>query len=86
LHRNKDPLKEKNMNKKNALVELTPEQTSPNLARPEDFVIVEDDLPFHGQCGSSQREYSKLLQHAESFSTEPEEHPDVNHAKKPLTP
>jgi hypothetical protein len=71
---------------KNARVELSPAQSNPSLARPEDFVVVEDDLPGHGQCGNNQREYRKLLAVNASNSTDAEEHPNVNTAKKPHTP
>jgi 16S rRNA G966 N2-methylase RsmD len=77
---------------KNTLVELTPEQTNPYLARPDQFEVVEADPPFHGQCGENQREYQKLLKHGEAaanasnFADDAEVHPNVNTAKKPHTP
>jgi hypothetical protein len=78
------------LKEKNTLVELTPEQTNPYLARSEQFEVIEA-LPFHGQCGENQREYRKLLKHGEvaanalSFVSDAEVHPNVNTAKKPHT-
>jgi len=52
---------------KNEKVELTRNQESPGLAKPEDFTVIESHdanlggLPFHGQCGDSTREYNGLL-------------------------
>ncbi|HZR57036.1 MAG TPA: hypothetical protein VFA74_09210 [Terriglobales bacterium] len=42
---------------------MSAEQLSPGLARPEDFQVNEE-LPFHGQCGSSAKEYKSLLSHS----------------------
>jgi hypothetical protein len=52
------------LKEKNTLVELTPQQTNPYLARPEQFEVIEA-LPFHGQCGENQREYQKMLKQGE---------------------
>jgi hypothetical protein len=63
-------------------VELTPEQTNPYLARPDQFEVIEA-LPFHGQCGENQREYQKLLKQGEAaanasnFADDAEVHPNV---------
>src|SRR5579859_4150128 len=48
-------------NQKNELVTQTPEQRSPGLARPEDFVIENEQLAHGGQCGETKREYNALL-------------------------
>jgi|HubBroStandDraft_6_1064221.scaffolds.fasta_scaffold419373_2 hypothetical protein len=80
------------LKEENTLVELTPEQTNPYLARPDQFEVIEADLPFHGQCGQNQREYQKLLKRGEvaanasNFANDAEVHPNVDTAKKPHTP
>jgi hypothetical protein len=45
-------------------IELTPEQTDPGKARPEDFhVSIENNaaVPGHGQRGDSAQEFNRLL-------------------------
>lgn len=80
------------LKEKNTLVEPTPEQNNPYLADPRDFVVVEDGVPFHGDCGDDKAQYRRLLQqekaaaNASNFTEEGEEHPDVNRATKPRTP
>jgi hypothetical protein len=77
---------------KNSVVDQTEEQANCYLADPRDFVIEEEGVPFHGQCGDNQREYQKLLKggevaaNASNFTENGEEHPNVNRAKKPRTP
>ena len=79
------------LKEKNTLVELTPEQSNPYLARPDHFEVTEADLPFHGQCGKNQREYQKLFKRGEieanasNFANDAEAHPNVDTAKKPHT-
>ena len=78
------------LKEKDTLVKLTPEQSNPYLARPEEFEVIEA-LPFHGQCGENQREYQKLLKQGEvaanaSNFDDAEVHPNVNTAKKQHTP
>ena len=53
---------------KNKRIELTDNQQNPRLAKPEDFTVIEShdanyhgSLPFHGQCGDTEREYDSLL-------------------------
>jgi hypothetical protein len=78
------------LKEKDTLVKLTPEQSNPYLARPEEFEVIEA-LPFHGQCGEDQREYQKLLKRGEvaanasNFADDAEVHPNVNTAEKPHT-
>jgi hypothetical protein len=55
-------------NQKNEKIELSKNQESPRCASPADFEVIEahdpnylGDLPFHGQCGTSLREYKQLL-------------------------
>lgn len=52
---------------KDKLIELTPSQQNPYLARPEQFEVGEPNapanisVPGHGQCGENEREQSRLL-------------------------
>ena len=53
---------------KNKTIELSESQQNPGLAKPEDFRVIEShdanylgSLPFHGQCGDTEREYNSLL-------------------------
>jgi hypothetical protein len=77
---------------KNSVVDQTKEQANPYLADPRDFVVLEEGVPFHGQCGDNQREYQHLLNHGEAaasasnFAEDAEQHPSVDNAKKPHTP
>jgi hypothetical protein len=77
---------------KNSVIYQTKEQANCYLADPRDFVVVEEGVPFHGQCGDSDSQYRRLLSkgevaaNASTFSEEMEEHPDVNSAKRPHTP
>jgi hypothetical protein len=52
-------------NEQDQKIELTPEQTNPYLARPEDFQIGAPaqtiPTPGHGQRGESKREEAQLL-------------------------
>jgi len=78
------------LKERNTVAELTPEQSNPYLARPDQFEVIEA-LPFHGQCGENQREYQKLLKRGEAAAnasnfTDAEVHPNVDTAKKPHTP
>jgi len=77
---------------------MSKNQLSPGLCDPRDFEVIEAgesatiSTPFHGQCGSTDAEYQKLLQQGEvaanasNFSERGEEHPNVNTAGKPRTP
>jgi hypothetical protein len=77
---------------KDELATLSVQQTSPNLCDPRDFVVLEAgesaDLatPFHGQCGSTNAEYERLLRQGElcanasDFADHGEQHPNVNSA------
>jgi len=81
---------------KNALATLSPEQSNPYAAKPQDFQVSGPDefpeLPGHGQCGNNRTEYENLLRESErsasesNFAAEPEVHPDVNDGGKPHTP
>jgi hypothetical protein len=86
------------MNKqKNELVSLSKNQSNPYLCDPRDFVVIEAcevpkmSMPFHNQCGSTTREYRKLLREGEDSANasdrvdETEQHPDVNRAGRPHT-
>jgi hypothetical protein len=52
-------------------IELSEAQQNPYLARPEDFVVgtgvdaAKRQLPGHGQCGDTLREYNHLLKQRE---------------------
>jgi hypothetical protein len=49
---------------KNQKIELTPEQTNPYLARPEDFEVSisqTSPTPGHGQRGDTAKEEARLL-------------------------
>jgi hypothetical protein len=48
-------------NKKNTRIDQTATQSNPYAARPEDFEVEGDGVPFHGQRGESESEYKKLL-------------------------
>ena len=54
---------EKTNTEQDQLIEPTPEQADPGLAKPTDFKVSEC-LPGHGQCGDNAREYSTLLAEA----------------------
>lgn len=83
---------------KNELATLSAQQSSPGLADPRDFEVMEAgdggkmSEPFHGQCGSSKAEYAALIREGEvranasNFTDEGEVHPNVNRAAKPRTP
>ena len=84
-------------NQKNELATLSPNQSNCYATDPRDFVVIEagesgGPLPFHGQCGSTDAEYEKLLREGEAaanaspFTKQGEGHPDVNHAAPPHTP
>jgi hypothetical protein len=77
---------------KNAVVRQTPAQANCYLADPHEFVVVEEGVPFHGQCGDSEGQYRGLLKQAEAaanasnFTNDAEQHPNVDRAKRPHTP
>jgi len=79
-------------NEKNTLVSMSENQMSPGLCDPRDFVVVEEGVPFHGQCGDNQGQYRKLVRQGElsanasGFTEDAEEHPNVNRAARPHTP
>jgi hypothetical protein len=78
--------------KNQKLATLSANQSNPYAADPRDFVVLEAgesaDLatPFHGQCGSTNAEYERLLRQGElcanasDFAEQGERHPDVNRA------
>ena len=76
---------------KDTLVPMSKNQMSPGLCDPRDFVVLEEGVPFHGNCGSTDAEYEKLLRQGElcanasDFSEQGEEHPNVNNAAAPKT-
>jgi hypothetical protein len=81
------------MNKeKDTLVPMSKNQMSPGLCDPRDFEVIEEGVPFHGNCGRTAAEYKNLLREGEEaanasdFDENAEQHPDVNHAGKPHTP
>jgi hypothetical protein len=57
-------------NQKNELATLSPQQSNPYTAMPEDFEVTRADefadsyVPGHGQCGSNEKEYDELLKQA----------------------
>ena len=79
-------------NQKNELATLSPNQSNPYAADPRDFVFIEAGesaapkmaTPYHGQCGSTDAEYERLLRdgercaNASDFAEQGEQHPDVN--------
>jgi hypothetical protein len=77
---------------KNTVVNQTKAQANCYLADPRDFVVVEEGIPFHGQCGDSEAQYRGLLKQGEvaanasNFTKAMEVHPNVDRAKKPHTP
>ena len=54
-------------NEKNSLATLSPQQSNPYAATPEDFTVTPADefatryTPDHGQCGKSKSEYKQLI-------------------------
>jgi hypothetical protein len=52
---------------KNELATLSSQQSNPYTAKPEDFEVGRADefaggyVPGHGQCGSDEKEYDRLL-------------------------
>jgi hypothetical protein len=52
---------------------MSDQQMCPYLAKPEDFVVGKpgenlSGQPGHGQCGSSEAEYKKLVQEADDYN------------------
>ena len=93
--------KSKMKNQKNELATLSANQSNPYAADPRSFEIIEAadssapkmPTPFHGQCGSTNAEYERLLRegvhpqrgaNASDFSDASEVHPDVNTAGNTL--
>lgn len=86
------------MKERNSLAILSDKQSDPFAADPRDFEVLEAGdsaapkmaTPFHGQCGSSDAEYGRLLResairaNASAPSETPEVHPDVNTALNTL--
>jgi len=60
------------MKQKNELATLTPKQSNPYTAVPEDFQVGRADefsdgyVPGHGQCGKDEKEYNELLKAADA--------------------
>jgi hypothetical protein len=81
-------------NQKNELATLSPNQSNCYAADPRDCVVIEAGdsaapkmaTPFHGQCGSTDAEYERLLREGElcanasDFAEQGEQHPNVNRA------
>jgi hypothetical protein len=78
------------MEEKDTVVSQTKAQANCYLADPRDFIVVEEGVPFHGQCGDSEAQYRGLVKHGEAAAnasnfSKAEVHPNVNRAKKPHT-
>jgi hypothetical protein len=56
----------------NQLATLSPQQSNPYTAMPEDFEVGRADefansyVPGHGQCGANEKEYDRLLKAADA--------------------
>lgn len=48
---------------KDKLATLSPQQSNPYTAMPEDFEVgcADGDVPGHGQCGKNKKEHDELL-------------------------
>ena len=59
-------------NEKNELATLSPQQSNPYTAKPEEFEVGRADefadsyVPGHGQCGKDEKEYDGLLKQADA--------------------
>jgi hypothetical protein len=76
---------------KNAVVSQTKAQANCNLTDPRDFIVLAEDVPFHGQHGDNAAQFRGLLKQSEAanasnFTKAMEVHPNVDRAKKPHTP
>ena len=83
---------------KNELATLSPQQSNPYTAMPEDFEVTRADefadsyVPGHGQCGRDEKEYGELLKQANAptvnkspFGEKPSRATEVSDAEKPKT-